>query len=347
MLEFLNISVARPSLFWLSLICVWFARHNTIGLSNLPFVLHLSTDLIRGFLGNARRQTKMRTSAGNNYIATGIRHSRQQSTTSQFDSATGTSGSQMAKPVLYIFNISHYCEKARWALDYFGIAHQVQHVMVGEHRRIAKKLGAARGSVPFLQFGNDVISGSSAILDWSEAHRATNAPSLSGNDPEQVREIEKRLDDITGVHVRRFYYSDALVSDPKSVRPIFSNGLPMWQRLAVILAWPKIVSKMKKGMDLGPAQGVESRAILEGELAWLDACLADGRPFLTGSEFTRADLTAASLLAPLVGPKEHPAYGVVVFPETVADTMQAWAERPILRMVREAYATRRGRDVHS
>jgi len=86
---------------------------------------------------------------------------------------------------------------------------------------------------------------------------------------------------------------------------------------------------------------------LEGELAWLDACLADGRPFLTGSEFTRADLTAASLLAPLVGPKEHPAYGVVVFPETVANTMQAWAERPILRMVREAYATRRGRDVRS
>ena len=247
----------------------------------------------------------------------------------------------MEKPILYIFNISHYCEKARWALDHFGIAHHVQHVMVGEHRLIAKKLGAARGSVPFLQVGNEVIAGSSAILDWGEAHRAANAPTLCGNDPGQEREIEKRLDEIAGVHVRRFYYSDALTSDPKSVRPIFSNGLPIWQRLSVILAWKKIVSLMKKGMDLGPAQGEESRAILAGELTWLDALLADGRPFLTGSEFTRADLTAASLLAPLVGPKEHPAYGAVVFPDTVRATMQAWAERPILRMVREAYATRR------
>jgi glutathione S-transferase len=213
--------------------------------------------------------------------------------------------------------------------------------MVGEHRRIARKLGAARGSVPFLQVGDQVIAGSSAIIDWGEAHRAANAPSLAGNDPEQVREIEKRLDDIAGVHVRRFYYSDALTNDPKSVRPIFSNGLPIWQRLGVIMAWPKIVSLMKKGMDLGPAQGAESRSLLEGELAWLDALLADGRPFLTGSEFTRADLTAASLLAPLVGPEEHPAYRAVVFPEKVATTMQAWAQRPILRMVRKAYATRR------
>jgi len=250
----------------------------------------------------------------------------------------------MDQPILYIFNISHYCEKARWALDYYGIAHHPQHVMAGQHRRIAKRLGAARGSVPFLQTGDQVICGSSAIIDWAEAHRTANAPSLAGSDPEQVRAIERRLDDIAGVHVRRFYYSDALTTDPKSVRPIFSNGLPFWQRIAVTMAWPKIVSMMKQGMDLGPAQGLESRAILADELAWLDGLLADGRPFLTGSEFTRADLTAAALLAPMVGPKEHPAYGVVSFPEAVAATMQAWAERPSLRLVRETYAARRWRD---
>ena len=251
----------------------------------------------------------------------------------------------MDQPVLYIFNISHYCEKARWALDHFGIAHRVQHVMVGQHRRIAKKLGAARGSVPFLQSKDEVISGSSEIIDWAEAHRAANTPSLAGSDPEQVRVIEKRLDDIAGVHVRRFFYSDALTSDPKSVRPIFSNGLSFWQRIAVIMAWPKIVAIMQQGMDLGPAQGLQSRAILDGELSWLDGLLADGRPFLTGSQFSRADLTAAALLSPLVGPKEHPVYGAVIFPATVAATMEAWAERPSLRLVREAYATRRRRVV--
>ena len=251
----------------------------------------------------------------------------------------------MDKPILYVFNISHYCEKARWALDFCGIAHHVQHVMPGQHRKIAKKLGAKRGSVPYLQTDDQVICGSSAIIDWAEAHRAANLPSLVGSDPEQVRAIEKRLDDIAGVHVRRFFYSEALTNDPKSVRPIFSNDLPMFQRLSVILAWSKIVTVMKQGMDLGPVQGLESRAILEQELAWLDDLLADGRPFLTGCEFTRADLTAAALLAPMVDPKEHPVHGLLPFPNNVAATMQAWAERPSLRLVREAYATRRWRVV--
>ena len=247
----------------------------------------------------------------------------------------------MDQPILYVFNISHYCEKARWALDYFGIAHRVQHVMAGQQRRIAKKLGAKNGSVPFLQTGDQVIVGSSAIIDWAEAHRAANAPSLAGTDVEQVRAIEKRLDDIAGVHVRRFFYSDALTANPNSVRPIFANGLPIFQRLAVILTWPKIASVMKKLMDLGPTQREESRAIVDAELAWLDGLLADGRLYLTGNEFTRADLTAAALLAPVVDPKEHPVHGLVPFPSHVAATMQAWAERPSLRMVREAYATHR------
>ena len=51
----------------------------------------------------------------------------------------------MKKTILYVFNISLYCEKARWALDHFGIDCELRHVMVGTHRRIAKKLGAKHG----------------------------------------------------------------------------------------------------------------------------------------------------------------------------------------------------------
>lgn len=245
----------------------------------------------------------------------------------------------MAQLILYVFNISHYCEKARWALDHFGIEHQVKHVMVGTHRRIARKLGAVRGSVPFLQAGDLVVAGSSAIIDWGEAQRGAQAPSLSGDDPEQARAIEKRLDDVAGVHVRRFFYSDALITDPGSVRPMFSNGLPLWQRMAVTMGWSRIVSVMIKGMDLGPAQGLESRAIVEREMDWLDGLLADGRPYLSGNRFSRADITAASLLSPLVAPRQHPTYAAAVFPQAVAATMQEWAERPVLRKVRELYAS--------
>jgi len=247
----------------------------------------------------------------------------------------------MNTPVLYVFNISHYCEKARWALDHFGIEHEVRHVMPGAHRAIAKKLGAKRGSVPFLQTGDGVIAGSAAIIDWCELHNAGGRPSLSGADAQAVRETEKRLDDVVGVHVRRFYYSDALLNAPACVRPIFSNGLPLFQRMAVTLGWSRIVPLMIKGMDLGTAQGLQSRAVIEAELDWLDGLLADGRPYLHADPWTRADLTAAALLAPLVAPKEHPIAAKAFFPSGVRQAMKDWEKRPALQFVSRMYANHR------
>ncbi|MBC7620264.1 MAG: glutathione S-transferase C-terminal domain-containing protein, partial [Candidatus Saccharibacteria bacterium] len=109
----------------------------------------------------------------------------------------------------------------------------------------------------------------------------------------------------------------------------------------VTLGWPAIVQMMIKGMDLGRKQGAESRAILDQELAWLDALLADGRPYLTGPTWTRADLTAASLLAPLVAPQEHPVVQALEFPAIVASAMKEWAQRPSLQFVNRAYALHR------
>lgn len=40
---------------------------------------------------------------------------------------------------------------------------------------------------------------------------------MAGDDAEQVRSIEKRLDDTLGVHVRRLYYSGALTRAPETV----------------------------------------------------------------------------------------------------------------------------------
>ena len=144
-----------------------------------------------------------------------------------------------------------------------------------------KRLGAKRKSVPFLQTDDGVIAGSPAIIDWCERHNPGKRPSLSGADPAAVRATEKRLDDVMGVHVRRFYYSDALLTAPAAVRPIFSNGLPILQRAAVTLGWSRIVPLMIKGMDLGIEQGLQSRAVIEAELDWLDGLLADGRPYCT------------------------------------------------------------------
>jgi glutathione S-transferase len=241
-------------------------------------------------------------------------------------------------PVLYIFAISHYCEKARWALDHYDIAYHLRPVMPGMNRGIAKKLGGTGGSLPFLKTADGFVGGSPAIIDWGENNRKPGRPRLAGTDEAATRAVEHRIDDVIGVHVRRFYYSDALLTDPASVRPIFSRDLPLFQKAAVTLGWSKIVPLMIKGMDLGPDQGAASGKILEAELDWLDAMLADGRRYLTSDHLTRADIAAASLLAPLVNPAEHPTYGTLSLPPTFAARIAAWESRPILRWVRDVYA---------
>jgi glutathione S-transferase len=247
----------------------------------------------------------------------------------------------MTQTTLYLFAISHYCEKARWALDHYGIAYQPRFVMPGMNRPIAKKLGLKSGSVPFMQAHGIAVAGSDAILDWGETNRVAGRESLNGDDANAVRATEKRLDDVTGIHIRRYYYSDALLNDPKSVRPIFSRDLPLLPKIGLTLSWSKIVPVMIKMMDLGPEQGAQSRDILLGELDWLDGLLADGRLYLTGDQFTRADITAASLIAPLVSPPDHPTYSGLALPTELAATVADWQDRPILRWVKRVYAERR------
>jgi glutathione S-transferase len=246
---------------------------------------------------------------------------------------------------LHVFAISHYCEKARWALDVLGVEYVLRHLSPGVHIQVAQQLGAAGSSLPLLVVSRSrVIQGSSEIIAWGESSRAETARSLSPA-PQleaEARAIEQRLDDVAGVHVRRYYYSEALVEQPETVRTIFARDLPASERQALEQSWGGVRQLMIAMMDLGPEQWRESRQVVEGELDWLDGVLADGRRYLVGDGFTRADITAASLLAPLALPREHPTYGGLAVPPRSSADLARWSERPCVEWVRELYRAHRG-----
>ena len=244
----------------------------------------------------------------------------------------------VSTPVLYVFAISHYCEKARWALDYLGIDYQLRFMAPGEHRQLARKLGARHSYVPYLTADEQLVQGSANIIDWADDATPDPDKRLTPvGDREQCVEIEKRIDDIAGVHVRRLYYSEALVEYPETVRPFFTRDLPLPKKLLTSIAWGQIRKLMIAGMDLGAAQRQESREIVERELDWVDRLLADGRNTLLGSRFSRADIAAASLLSPLVLPAKHPIYQMMKHPPKLAEDRARWAERPSLQWVSEIY----------
>ena len=85
---------------------------------------------------------------------------------------------------LLTIRVSHYNEKARWALDWKGAAHERQSLLPGPHMRTVKKLtNGATVQVPVLVEAQQVIAGSAAIIEHldeiAQAAEATSSRSSS------------------------------------------------------------------------------------------------------------------------------------------------------------------------
>jgi glutathione S-transferase len=228
---------------------------------------------------------------------------------------------------LYVLGISHYCERARWALEAGGIAFREVAWTLGFHARRARRL-APTSALPILQLPDGrVVQGSGAICDLC---------ALPGGDPP----LEAHLEDVLGDLVRRFIYA-ATLPDPRSgVREALLAGAPRGEALALRLAWPVLRRLMQRGLRASPADLAPVQAALQAELDALARRLA-GRPHLVGGAFGRADLTAAALLAPLAAPPEGPAYGGVVLAGAAGEALAAWRRHDALLWARAIYAAHR------
>ena len=61
--------------------------------------------------------------------------------------------------------ISHYCEKARWALDHAGLGYSEEAHLQVVHYRAVKRAGGS-GTVPVLVHPEGVLTDSTDILHW-------------------------------------------------------------------------------------------------------------------------------------------------------------------------------------
>lgn len=230
------------------------------------------------------------------------------------------------RPRLIVLPPSHYCERARWALDHVGMAYTEERWAVGVHIPLARRL-APSTALPILDTGSEVIQGSDRILDWV---------GLPGADPELERRFERRI----AVLVRQYIYA-ATLSDPRSgVRALLFDGVPAWQAVLGRLAWPATRRLMVAVMKASPGLVPKLERDVDAELAWFDERL-DGRRYLAGDRFGRADITAASLLAPLARPPACPLYRRIALPPNVESALAKWRARPSLRWVERTYAEHR------
>ena len=243
----------------------------------------------------------------------------------------------MVRPTLYIFAISHFCEKARWALDYLEVDYELAFLAPGEHSGWAKKRGLEGTTMPVLETAEGFVQGSGNIIDWAELNTQSGKTLTPEAHREDCLAMEKRLDEFAGVHTRRMFYSASLLSDPARIRENFSRDLSAARALKLKLMWPIVRRVMIKRMDIGVEQGKESQAIVSKELQWLESMYEDGRRYLLADTFTRVDLTAASLFSRLTAAPEHPFSAFMSLPPGLQDYVSTWRERPVIQRFRENY----------
>jgi glutathione S-transferase len=218
----------------------------------------------------------------------------------------------MSTRLLYQFPISHFCEKARWNLDYKGLDFEVHNLLPGPHMVQAKRLSGTN-TVPILREDGRCISDSSAIALHLEA--ACPEPRLLPVDQatrERVLAEEERYDRL-GEEVRRWIYG-YLVYAP-AFRRVFYAGYEAPKRWLGYAMAPALRRILPRAYRIRPDTVERSRMRLLDGLAQLETDLGqDPARYIVGASFTLADLTAAALYAPLIGPPESPWTGVEGMP---------------------------------
>ena len=239
---------------------------------------------------------------------------------------------------LVTFRISHYCEKARWALDWHGVAYEEVCWPPGIHRFLAKHCGAKYSTLPILLDGGTVIQGSGAIIDWADQRAQDPTRRLTLGD---ALEIEQRADNVIGIHTRRLAYAEMLPRRADLIKPALFDNASRSHRLVGNMMWPLTRRIMMRMYDITPDAAAESRLILESELDWLDHRLADNRSYLAGDHFSRADITVASLLAFLARLPEMRTVCKSSFPDALLADLERWRDRPVMRWVVAQYQAHR------
>lgn len=242
-------------------------------------------------------------------------------------------------PVLWQLRVSHFNEKARWALDYKSVPHRRRSLVPGRHSSRSRRLGG-KGTTPVLVADGSVFGDSTEII--AELERRNPDPPLypdAEGDRKAALELEDHFDRELGPQIRSALFA-ALLGDRKTTVSLFWQGQPRRERAVVTAAWPLLKVVIRRSM---PADPEAERRGREATVAALDLIESElSGDYLVGGRFGVADLTAASLLFPLVAPPQF-AYRL---PDRWPDEWEAFrrslADRPAYGWALEMFRRHRG-----
>src|SRR3954447_25960129 len=156
----------------------------------------------------------------------------------------------VTEPRLLTIPISHYCEKARWALERAEIPYREERHVQAVHMLYARRAGGGL-TVPVLVTPERVLRESEEILHWVD-ERTPPQLRLFPDDPAQLAEVQRvcrRLDMELGPKGRRLIYVHMLLDKPLLLD--FNNtGLPRWEHRLLRHGFAAVIPLVKRRLAI-------------------------------------------------------------------------------------------------
>jgi glutathione S-transferase len=258
---------------------------------------------------------------------------------------------------LITIRISHFNERARWALDRFQVPYYEEPYMPLFHVPAVARATSWRGgradrhssrySTPVLITDSGLaLCDSSDIVRWaSDTYGAAETTLYPSEGCPEIEAFELRAVDRLGGHVRRVAYAIAFAR-PGLLASLAERNVSALQARAFRATAPLIVAAIRGRLRVDERQA----ASLASVRAYLDevAGLLGSRSYLIGDRFSAADLTLSALLAPLVLPTREEGYGASLprideLSERGASLVRETRAHPVGRYCLRMFAEERGR----
>lgn len=242
---------------------------------------------------------------------------------------------------LFQFRYSHFNEKVRWALDHKGLSHKRTDLLPGPHARIIKKF-TGQSQTPVLRIGDQYVHDSAWIIERLELI-FTDAPSLlptGEDDRERAREVARHFDFVVGPAARICVFV-AMLDDPDYIARLFATGKPPVTRTLYRSLLPLMKGRLQEANGITGSHAIaEAERLLSTNMQSLTQLIGKNG-YLAGDSFSIADLTAASLIAPLIDPPHPDMKKPGPMPERLEELTEKWRNHAAGRWALEMYERHR------
>ncbi len=191
---------------------------------------------------------------------------------------------------------SHFCEKARWALDWCRIPYVERACMPVLHLRHTRRIGGRTVPALVRDDGGAPLTDSTAIMQWADAQAPAERrlyPSDTAARAEAVA-IEEELDETLGPAVRLWFYGHGL-RDRSMLRAMVAPSFPRWRDRALLaLTLPAVSPLIQRYYGATPDRAAGAESVVRDGFARISERLGS-QPYLGGARFGAADLAFSTL----------------------------------------------------